>query len=774
MQASELVIDRALKSFGRTVLLVVIALEIPLLLQHFHLRDVAIPRLFVSASGSVRGVSEPACLAVVLSSFKLKYLVAELHDAHFFIGSYLPYLIIFATFAVLLLWLAAIQRRRDTRLGDAIKEANSDLTECKESQREIAHSEQRLQRALDAAQIGVFEWDVTHDVWYASSSYFTALGYEPSEKQGDRTVWTERLHPDDLERFNRLKRDILTGDLDHFECEGRVRHADGSYRWVQAKGIGIEHDSKGKVTRILGVRLDITDRKRAEEAVRQREADLQDLVENIPALVLVVLPGPPNVFVVRSRSWREYTGLAGESEDPEGFGPGKVVHPDDLKQHMEKWRMSFATGQPYEDEARLRCAADGQYRWFLVRALPFRDATRNTIKWCAVMMDIEDRKRAEAALRRSEAYLTDAQRLNHTGSFALDPHSREILYWSEEMFRVFGFDQQMGLPTSPQVYERIHPEDRDRVRQASERMLRDQVEVEVDYRIVLSDGKVKYIHSLAHPALSINGLIETVGTCVDVTERKRAEQERERLRQLEVDIAHINRVNMLGELAASISHELKQPITATIINANTGLRWIQRGEPNLDMAAKSLLNIVKDGERATGIINRLRSLYKKAPPKREPIAANEVISEMIALLRAEATRHAISMRVDLADNLPCVIADPIQIQQVLINLMLNSIEAMGETGGVLTAKSQLRDDGQIQISVRDTGPGLPPGMADQIFDAFFTTKSQGSGMGLAISKSIVESHGGRIWAGDNGESGATLHFTLPVAAEQPESVENVT
>jgi signal transduction histidine kinase len=225
----------------------------------------------------------------------------------------------------------------------------------------------------------------------------------------------------------------------------------------------------------------------------------------------------------------------------------------------------------------------------------------------------------------------------------------------------------------------------------------------------------------------------------------------------------VNRISTLGELAASISHELKQPITAAMLTAATGLRWLKRDKLNVDKVSDALGNILDHGKRATEIIDRLRALYKKAPPKREPLAVNKIISEIVLLLRAEANRYAVSTRTDLADNLPSVIVDRVQIQQVLMNLTLNGIEAMSETGGVLTVKSKLREDGEIQISVNDTGPGLPQDKNDHIFDAFFTTKPQGSGMGLAICKSIVESHGGRIWASGNDGRGATFHFTLPVA-----------
>jgi signal transduction histidine kinase len=246
------------------------------------------------------------------------------------------------------------------------------------------------------------------------------------------------------------------------------------------------------------------------------------------------------------------------------------------------------------------------------------------------------------------------------------------------------------------------------------------------------------------------------GAATDIEDRKRAEQ-------LQAELAHTNRVSMLGELAASISHELKQPITAAMANAQASLRWLNRDQPDLDGARRSAEAIVKDEARAVDIIDRLRSLYKKTPPQREPVDVCEIVSEMILLLRGEANDHAVSIRTDLAADLPKITADRVQLQQVLMNLMLNAIEAMKDTGGVLTVKSQLGEDGQIEISVQDTGPGLPPGKANQIFDAFFTTKPQGSGMGLAISKSIVESHGGRIWANDDSGRGATFHFTLPTA-----------
>jgi signal transduction histidine kinase len=227
----------------------------------------------------------------------------------------------------------------------------------------------------------------------------------------------------------------------------------------------------------------------------------------------------------------------------------------------------------------------------------------------------------------------------------------------------------------------------------------------------------------------------------------------------------VNRVSILGELAASVSHELKQPIAAAMTNANTCIRWLKRDQPDVDEALQATSRIIKDGSRATEIIDRLRSLYKKSPPQRELVDVDEIVCEMLVLLRGEANRYSISMRTELAPDLPKITADRVQLQQVLMNLMLNAIEAMKDTAGELTIKTEMGQGGLALISVSDTGVGLPNEKTEQIFNAFFTTKPQGTGMGLSIRRSIVESHGGHLWATANSGRGATFYFTVPTAAE---------
>jgi signal transduction histidine kinase len=411
-------------------------------------------------------------------------------------------------------------------------------------------------------------------------------------------------------------------------------------------------------------------------------------------------------------------------------------------------------------------AADGPFVWVRDLVTVVVENGRAT-RLRGVMVDITRRKQAEEALRRTEAYLAEAQRLTQTGSAAFSAGGSP-LHWSEETFRIWDFDPQQGAPDRETMMQRIHPDDRDRVRERSEEAVRTKTDWHDDFRIGLSDGTVKHIHVIGHPVFSASGeLIELVGTHVDITERKRAEEERERLRQLEADLAHINRVSMLGELASSLAHELNQPIAAAITSANACLRWLTRDVPDLDRARAAVMRIEKDGSRAAEIIQRLRAFYKTgAPPQRELVDINELVGEMLVLLRDEATRHSISLRTELAPQLPQIMADRVQFQQVLMNLMLNGIEAMRDGAGELTIRSQRTENGLVQISVSDTGVGLPSEKVDLIFNAFHTTKPQGTGMGLAISRSIVEAHGGRLWATANAQRGATFHFTVPAEVRE--------
>jgi PAS domain S-box-containing protein len=394
-------------------------------------------------------------------------------------------------------------------------------------------------------------------------------------------------------------------------------------------------------------------------------------------------------------------------------------------------------------------------------AHPVMDASGKTIEVIGTVMDVTERKRAEDSLRRSESHLAEAQKLTHTGSWVWGVPDRNAVHLSEECYRIYGFDPAEGAPTWEKHLERVHPEDRLKWTGTIERAIAEKADYDQEFRILLPNGMVKWIHTVGHPVLSGAGDLEQfVGSSTDITERKSAGQEREKLRQLEADLAHTNRVSTLGEIAASLAHEIKQPIAAAITSANSCIEWLAHDPPNLDRARAAAGRIDKYGNRAAEIIDRIRSFYKKSPPQRELVDVNGIIQEMLTLLKGEADRCSVATRTDLFAEIPKIMVDRVQLQQVFMNLMLNAIEAMKDSGGELTVKSELQD-GQLQFSVSDTGVGLPTEGADQMFSAFFTTKQQGSGMGLAISRSIVESHGGRLWAAANDGRGATFYFTLP-------------
>jgi PAS domain S-box-containing protein len=381
--------------------------------------------------------------------------------------------------------------------------------------------------------------------------------------------------------------------------------------------------------------------------------------------------------------------------------------------------------------------------------------------------DITERKRAEGALHRiQETYLAEAQQLSHTGSFGWNVSSGEI-FWSEEGFRIFGFASE-ARPSINLVLARVHPDDLALVQRVIDRAANDRQDFDFEHRLRLPDGTVKHVRVVARAMRSELGNVDFVGAVMDVTSSRLAELE---LQNTRTELAHVMRLTSLGELTASIAHEVNQPLGAVVANAEACLGWLDRESPDLNEAHAAVERIVRDGHRAGEVIRRLRALIKKADTQMAPLDVNDIVSEAVNIVEHELRRSRVSRRMELSSDLPAVLGDRIQLQQVLLNLMINSIEAMQpitDRQRELVIRSERDETQQVRVTVMDCGIGLSTESAHRIFDAFVTTKTSGMGMGLSICRSIIQAHGGRIWASPNEPHGATVQFTLPL--HRPEAL----
>jgi PAS domain S-box-containing protein len=383
--------------------------------------------------------------------------------------------------------------------------------------------------------------------------------------------------------------------------------------------------------------------------------------------------------------------------------------------------------------------------------------------------------RAQEALLQSEAYLAEAQRISHIGSFGWDVASGRI-YWSQETYRIFGYDPAIE-PKLELVLARIHPEDQAMVQPLVERVSNEKTDFDFEHRLLMPDGSVKYVRVAGRPSKGKSGSFEFMGLVSDITERKLGE---EALQKAHAELAHVTRVTTLGELTASIAHEINQPLTAIVNNANAGLRWLSGEAPDIDETRETIRRILRDGNRASGVISRMRALFKKAPMTKEQFDLNEAIEEVVAITQGEGQRNRVLVQTSLDGDLPLILGDRVQLQQVVLNLVINAIDAMSamsegrrellvSTRRVTETKvpptgsgCSTAESAYVLGAVRDSGPGLHPDSLNQLFSAFYTTKPKGLGMGLAVSRSIIEAHGGKLEAFPNDGPGATFQFTLPI------------
>ena len=610
---------------------------------------------------------------------------------------------------------------------------NIDIEDRKQAEQVRADAEQQLKTVIDSIPAHVWRTGPEGENDFVNQARI-AFG-------GDNLEWQDFVHPDDAVVHRQLWVEARnTGEP--FEQEMRLRRRDGAYRWFLVR-VAPQRDDDGSIARWFGTNTDIDDLKQAQERVRRSAQDFRDAIDTIPTHVWSTLPDGRDIYLNRRRL--EYAGPGVDWET--------IVHPDERGEHNRTWAASMQTGEPWEVECRL-LRADGTYRWFLVRAEPLRDADGRIVRWFGTNTDINDLRMAQQQLRQAEREL-------RATIDTIPAHIWSCLPDGTSDY----FNRRRIEYTGPAIefFDIVHPDDRADHDEKWDRSVRTGQPFEVENRLRRFDGSYRRFLGRAEPLRDEQGnIIRWFGTNTDIEDLRRTE---EALQNSQAELAHVSRISTLGELTASITHEVNQPLAGIVTNAEASLRWLRRERPNLEEAEQAVQRIIGEGQRAAEVVHRLRALARKEEPVRRPLHLNELVEESLPLVAQEVGRQGIKVELSLAPRMPIVLADRVQLQQVLINLFINAIQAMVETTGrerVLAISSQVTEAGDVMLVVGDTGAGIDPGAAGELFKAFVTTKANGMGMGLSICKSIIEAHEGRIWA-DGGETrGAVFRFVLPV------------
>ncbi|MBR0875061.1 PAS domain-containing protein [Bradyrhizobium tropiciagri] len=504
---------------------------------------------------------------------------------------------------------------------------------------------------------------------------------------------------------------------------------------------------------------EIAELRRMVQSQRLRELDIQLVVDAIATPTAIMTPAGEVEAV--NQAVLEYFGLP--VEELKHWKTTDVVHPADLDHTIEVWRRGVGAGQSYEVESRHR-RSDGIYRWFHVKGFPLRDSQGRIVRWCVLQIDIEDRKRAEEALRASERNLRLIISTIPGQVWSARPDGWAD-FFNQHFLNYAGLssEQSEGWGWT----DAVHPEDRSGLNEAWRSIRAARQAGEKEARLRRFDGTYRWFLLRANPLRDEAGaVIKWFGVNTDIEDRKRAEEE---LRDTQGKLAHMARVITMGELTASIAHEVNQPLSGILTNANTCLRMLAADPPNIAGARETVRRTIRDGNRASEIIVRLRSLFSGRAPVFRPINLNAATNEVVALVLARLRRDAIRLRTELAEALPLIMGDRVQLQQVILNLLQNAADAMSaidDRPRELVIETERGEGNWVRLSVRDSGAGFDPDAMERLFDAFHTTKGDGMGIGLSVSRSIIANHHGRLWAELNKDGpGATFRFSIPRLTE---------
>jgi PAS domain S-box-containing protein len=537
-----------------------------------------------------------------------------------------------------------------------------------------------------------------------------------------------------------------------FRAMHRLRRADGEYRWHHAMGEPLR-DPRGTIIQWYGLTIDIDEQKRAEETLRKSERELRTLIDVMPAIVGISLPDGTVDFL--SQSWLDYFGQT--TEEAMGGGWATVIHPDDVDRVLANRQAGLASGDLVVQELRCR-GADGVYRWFLNRSLPIRDDEGKVVKSYGILFDIDVLKKTEAVLQMREhellGIIETIPSLLWSASPAFVP-----THMSKRLLEYFGAPFEEFVNGGWESF--IHPDDLEDTAKAILRAVDAGELFNVMHRLRRADGEYRWHHARGEPLRDPQGkIIQWYGLSIDIDDRKRTE---DHLRDTRIKLAKASRLATVAELAASIAHELNQPLMSILANAQAAKRWLNAASPNLTEVDSSIERTIRDARAADETMQHIRALFKQESLVKKDVKLPDILNEVVRVVQEDPKKRAVPVECHFNECLPAVSVDQIQIQQVFINLIVNAIEALDgqQVPPLVVLRGAVTDADRMLVQVIDNGPGVDD--PEQIFDAFMTTKEKGMGIGLAVSRSIVEAHGGRLWAENNKAGGAIFNVALPLS-----------
>jgi len=634
-----------------------------------------------------------------------------------------------------------------------------DIEDRKRGELLLRESERQFKTIFDEAGTGITLIDLTAGEPIRNNRALQEM-LGCSEEELSRFETYDRLtHEDDREKDAISFRELCDGKRDSLRIEKHFIRKDGRFIWANVI-FTLLRDHKGRPLYIIAIHEDITEHKLALEKL-QANQDLLDLAQKSAGAMAFdwYIQEKINTW---SPEQEALFGLAPGSFDGTYKGWKKMMYAPDWPTVVEAIQHAHQTGTV---EAEYRVVwPDGSLHWLSTNGRMFFDGEGNPLRMVGFTSDVTRRKQAEEALRRSQAFLTEGQQLARMGNFSWQVATKNIT-WSEQLYRIFDFESSVPM-TLELIAKRVHPDDMPMIYDMAERAERGEKDFEYEHRLLMPDRSIKHLHVVAHRTYDQDGRLEYIGAVQDVTERRLSE---EALSKVRSELAHVTRVTSLGTLTASIAHEVNQPLSGIITNASTCLRMLAADPPNVEGARETARRTIRDGNRASEVISRLRALFGKKEPTNEPVDLNEAAREVIALSLSELHRKQVVSQSDFDEDLPTVMGDRVQLQQVILNLLLNASDAMNDIADrprLVVIKTEPYEGNHVRLTVKDAGVGLEPENVGKLFDAFYTTKNSGMGIGLSVSRSIIESHHGRLWAMPNeDEPGATFSFSIPFATD---------